>query len=145
MVKEISRWNLHVEEGLQPSGNFRSSQQVLGPLEGLSSELSPYSRRWPQLIMLRLPRFYSASGMFAIPPIHPSIRMDAFNATIRKKSASLIVRRRRGSINGTLCMIAGIMVSSSFADLPRYALSVINVHTMQFIIISIYYFSHLYF
>lgn len=50
-------------------------------------------------VLMRLPRFCSASGMFA------EARVDCFYATIRKKCASL-VRRVRDSRNRILAMIA---------------------------------------
>lgn len=50
--------------------------------------------------LLGLPRYCSASGMFA------EARVDCFYATMRKRSASL-VRRVRGSANTVLNMIAG--------------------------------------
>ncbi|XP_060809969.1 uncharacterized protein LOC132904057 [Amyelois transitella] len=51
-------------------------------------------------VLMRLPRFCSASGMFA------AARVDCFFANMRKRCASL-VRRIRGSTNGILAMIAG--------------------------------------
>lgn len=51
-------------------------------------------------VMLGLPRFCSASGMFAAE------RVDCFYATMRKRRASL-VRRVRASSNTILAMIAG--------------------------------------
>ncbi|XP_053600428.1 uncharacterized protein LOC128671406 [Plodia interpunctella] len=50
-------------------------------------------------VLLRLPRFCSASGMFA------AARVDCFYATMRKRGASL-VRRVRASSNSILAMIA---------------------------------------
>ncbi|XP_026330471.1 uncharacterized protein LOC113237969 [Hyposmocoma kahamanoa] len=63
-------------------------------------------------VLLRLPRFCSASGMFA------DAHMDDFYAIIRKKTAS-IVQRIRGSDNGILRMIADRMDS---AILSRFTL-----------------------
>ncbi|XP_041972272.1 uncharacterized protein LOC121728202 [Aricia agestis] len=50
-------------------------------------------------MLLGLPRYCSASGMFA------EARVDCFYATMRKRCASL-VRRVRGSTNSILAMIA---------------------------------------
>ncbi|XP_073962678.1 uncharacterized protein [Choristoneura fumiferana] len=50
-------------------------------------------------VLLGLPRFCSASGMFA------EARVDCFYSTMRKRCASL-VRRVRGSANSVLNMIA---------------------------------------
>ncbi|CAK1587636.1 unnamed protein product [Parnassius mnemosyne] len=50
--------------------------------------------------VMGLPRFCSASGMFA------DARTDCFNATMRKRAASL-VRRVRASSNTVLAMISG--------------------------------------
>lgn len=51
-------------------------------------------------MMLALPRFCSASTMFA------EVRVDCFHATMRKRGTSL-VRRVRGSANSMLATLAG--------------------------------------
>lgn len=70
--------------------------------------------------VLRLPRFRSASGMFAVA------RTDCFHATIRKRCASL-VRRVRASSNTVLAMIANRLDCPYIRHCCNKHLSLINL------------------
>ncbi|XP_061704038.1 uncharacterized protein LOC133515508 [Cydia pomonella] len=63
-------------------------------------------------VLVGLPRFCSASAMFA------EARTDGFAAIIRKKAASLL-RRTRDSTNSILKMIADHFISTYVAMTPR--------------------------